>query len=125
MKLKNLTCIASILVASLSGANAATTLTSWNFENAATGVLANPAPATGIGAAAAVGFGGNSSPTVVTQAGGSAAGANAWSVGNTGGATVGWSTIAAIGAQGAQFAASTFGYYQVQVSFDVYATSSS
>jgi hypothetical protein len=34
----------------------------------------------------------------------------------------GWSTNNAIGSQGAQFAAGTVGYYQIQVSFDVYAT---
>jgi hypothetical protein len=32
----------------------------------------------------------------------------------------GWSTNAAIGTQGAQFSGSTFGYYRIKVSFDVY-----
>ena len=122
MKEINLACLATILVASLSVAKAATTLTTWSFDNVASGANASPAPATGFGSAAVLGFGGSSSPTVVSApAGSSSGGANAWSVGNTGGATVGWSTSAAIGTQGAKFAASTLGYYQIQVSFDVYA----
>ncbi len=124
MKLKNIACLASLLVASLTGANA-TTLTTWNFDSVALGASASPAASSGFGSAAALGFGGSSSPTVVSQAGSSTGGANAWSVGNTGGASVGWSTSAAIGAQGAKFACSTLGYYQVQVSFDVYAKTNS
>jgi len=125
MKIKNIACIASILLTSLSGVKAATTLTTWNFDNIATGASAIPAPSSGFGSAAALGFGGSSSPTVVSQSGSSTGGANAWSVGNTGGTSVGWSTNAAIGTQGAKFAASTFGYYQIQVSFDIYAQPSS
>jgi hypothetical protein len=125
MKIKNIACIASILVATLSGARAATTLTAWNFDNVATGASASPAPSTGFGSAAVLGFGGSSSPTVISQSGSSTGGANAWSVGNTVGATVGWNTNAAIGSQGAQFAVSTLGYYQIQVSFDVRAQTKS
>ena len=125
MKLKNLACIASILVASLPGAKAATTLTSWNFDNVALGVSASPAPSTGFGTAGVFGLGGSSSPTVVSQSGSSTGGANAWSVGNTGGASVGWTTNSAIGSQGAQFAVSALGYYQIKVSFDVYAQTGS
>jgi len=126
MKMKNLACIASLLLASLCGTKAATTLTAWNFDNAAIGASSSPAASTGFGAAAVLGFGGSSSPTVVSAPpGSSTGGANAWSVGNTGGATVGWSTSAAIGSQGAKFAASTLGYYQIQVSFDVYARTNS
>src|SRR5476651_2277426 len=126
MKLKNLACIASMLAASLSGAKAATTLTAWNFDNVTGGVSASPAPSTGFGSAAVLGFGASSSPTVVSAPpGSSTGGANAWSLGNTGGSSVGWSNTAAIGSQGARFAASTFGYYQIQVSFDVYAQTNS
>ena len=121
MKLKNLAVMASMLVASLTGAQAAATLTAWNFDNVAIGASSSPAPSTTFGAAGAVGFGGSSSPIVVSQSGSSTGGANAWSVGNIGGASVGWSTSAAIGSQGAKFAASTLGYYQIQVSFDIYA----
>ena len=125
MKLNNIAGIASLLLATLTGAHAATTLTAWTFDNVATGTSASPATSTGFGSAAGLGFGGSSSPTVVSQAGSSAGGAHAWSVGNTGGSSVGWATNAAIGAQGAQFAASTLGYYQVKVSFDVYAKTNS
>ena len=121
MKLKNLACLASILIASLSGANAAT-LTAWNFD-AASGVISSPAPSTGFGSASVIGLGG--SPTVVSLSGSSAGGANAWVIGTNGAGAVNWSTNAAIGTQGAQFAGSTFGYYQVQVSFDVYANTNS
>ena len=125
MKLKNIACIASILVASLSGAKAASTLSTWNFDNVAIGTSASPATSTGFGSAAVLGFGGGSSPSVVSQSGSSTGGDNAWSIGNTGGTSVGWTTSAAIGSQGAQFAVSTLGYYQVQVSFDVYAQTNS
>ncbi len=125
MKLKNIACIASILVASLSGTKAASTLSTWNFDNVALGASASPAASIGFGSAVVLGFGGGSSPTVVSQSGSSTGGENAWSIGNTGGASVGWNTSAAIGSQGAQFAVSTLGYYQVQVSFDVYAQTNS
>src|SRR5258706_11214436 len=125
MKIKNIACIASILVVSLSGAKAAATLTAWNFDNIAIGAGSSPVPSVGFGSAAVLGFGGSSSPTVVSQSGSSVGGANAWSVGNTGGASVGWSSSAAIGSQGAKFAVSTLGFYQIQVSFDVYAQTNS
>ena len=122
MKIRNLACIASILVASLSGARAANSLTVWNFDNVVVGASASPAPSGGFGSAAVLGFGGSSSPTVVlAPVGSSSGGPNAWSVGSTGGSSVGWSTTAAVGSQGAKFTASTLGYYQIQVSFDVYA----
>ena len=120
MKITELICITSILAASLTGAKAATALTAWNFDNVAIGANTHPAPATGFGSAAVIGFGGTSSPTVVLQSGSSTGGDNAWSVGNTGGASVGWSTNASVGSQGAQFAVSTLGYYQIQASFDLY-----
>ena len=127
MKIRNIVCIASLLLASLSGTKAATVLTTWNFDSAGgPGVNASPGPSTGFGTAGVFGFGGSSSPTLVSQAGSSTPGLPiAWSVGNTGGATVGWSTNAAFGTQGAKFAASTFGYYKIQVSFDVYAQTNS
>lgn len=125
MKTKNIACILSMFLASISGIKAAATLTTWNFDNVALGTSVNPAPSSGFGSASVLGFGGSSSPTIVSQSGSSTGGANAWSVGNTGGATVGWATNSSIGAQGAQFAASTFGYYQIHVSFDVYATTHS
>src|SRR5882757_1018329 len=125
MKLKNLACIASMLALSLSGVKAAGTLATWNFDNLAVGASASPAPAAGFGSAVVLGFGGSSSPAVVSQSGSSTGGANAWSVGNTGGASVGWSTSASVGSQGAKFAVSTLGFYQIQVSFDVYSQTNS
>jgi len=125
MRIKNIVCLATVLLSTLSGLQAASTITAWNFDNIGLGTSANPSPSTGFGSATAVGFGTSSSPTVVLESGSSAGGANSWSVGNTGGSSVGWSNTAAIGAQGAKFAVSTFGFYQVQVSFDVYASANS
>lgn len=121
MKIKNLACIASILVASLTGAKAATTLTAWNFDNVAIGASSSPAPSTGFGTASAVGLGASSNPDVQSLPGSSTNGANSWRVRGTGG-NIGWSTNAAIGSQGAKFAGSTAGYYKIKASFDVYAT---
>src|SRR5882724_1908291 len=122
MKIKNIACIVSILLASLSGIKAATTLTAWNFDNVAIGASSSPSPSTGFGTASAAGLG-SSNPDVQSLAGSSTGGANSWRVRGTGGGGTGWSTNAAIGAQGAQFAASTAGYYQIKATFDVYATS--
>jgi len=116
MNMKKLGCIASVLAVSLAGANAATTLADWSFDNGAIGASSSPVPASGFGAASAVGLG--STPNVVSLAGSSAGGPNSWQL-------TGWSTSAAIGSQGAQFAASTLGYYQIQVSFDVHAQTNS
>ena len=112
MKTKKIAILAALLCASLSAARAQTTLTAWNFDNLSTGANSSPAPSTGFGAAGVLGLA--SSPSVVSLAGSSAGGPNSWQLS-------GWSTNAAIGAQGANFAASTLGFYQIQVSFDVYA----
>jgi hypothetical protein len=120
MKLKKLVSIASIMAASLAGAGAAVNLTAWNFENVAIGASASPAPSTGFGTASAIG--GLNNPDVQSLAGSSSGGAKAWRVRATGG-NAGWSTSAAIGSQGARFRASTAGFYRINVSFDVYATS--
>ena len=121
MKLKNLACITTLLVASWSGAQAATPLTIWNFDNLPISTNSSPAPAIGFGTASAVGLGASSNPDVSSLAGSSTGGANSWRVRGTG-AGIGWSTNAAIGAQGVQFAGSTAGYYKIKVAFDVYAT---
>jgi hypothetical protein len=115
MKIKNIACASAILLASLSAVKAASTLTAWTFDNLPIAVNSSPSPSTGLGTASALGL---SSLNVQSLAGSSTgvAGPNSWSVGG------GWSTNAAIGSQGVQFAASTFGYYQIKVSFDVYAT---
>ena len=113
MKIKNLACIASILAASLFEAKAANTLTAWNFDNVSIGANSSPSSSAGIGTANA--FGLSASPNIVSLAGSSAGGANSWQLN-------GFSSSAAIGAQGAQFALSTVGYYQIKASFDIYAT---
>jgi hypothetical protein len=129
MKIKNIACIATILAASLSGARAATTtLTSWNFDNDPIAYNSTPLPSTGVGSATVLGMGNSynntnslSHPDIVLLTG-----SNGWRIrgfdplgANNGG---GWSTNAPIGTQGAQFAGSTLGYYKVNFSFDVYAT---
>ena len=69
-----------MLIASLSGTKAASTLTAWSFDNVAPGTSAGPATSAGFGPASALGFGGSSSPTVVMQPGSSTGGVNAWPV---------------------------------------------
>ena len=115
MKIKNLASIAAMLLATLTAAQAQTnTLVGWSFDNLALGANSSPAAATNTGTASAVGL---TTATVVAQSGsstGSVVGTNAWKVGG------GWNTNNAIGSQGVQFAANSVGYYQVQVSFDIY-----
>jgi len=101
---------------------AANILTGWTFDNLAIGTNSSPAPSTGFGTAGAVGLGSSSNPDVQSLSGSSSGGANSWRVRGTGVGGIGWSTNTAIGSQGTQFAASTVGYYQIQVSFDIYAT---
>src|SRR6516162_555785 len=111
MKISNIANIASVLLASLVGASAATTLTAWNFDNAAVGLSASPSPSTGLGVATAVGMGNSynstnsvSNPDVQSLSGSSTGGANSWRIrgystqANQGGN--GWSTNAPIGTQG-------------------------
>jgi len=117
MKIKNLACIASMLLATLTAVQAQTnTLVGWTFDNYTAGTITNsPAATSNTGTASVVGL---STGTVVGLPGsstGTTDGTNAWEV------TGGWSTNSAIGSQGAQFAVGTLGYYQVQLSFDVYA----
>jgi len=121
MKITKIACVAALVVVSLS-VKAQTTISAWNFDNDSLGYSASPANSSGFGTASAVGLGnGSSTPAIVSQSGSSSGAPNSWQFSATGGAG-GWSTTAAVGAQGAQFAASTVGNYQIQVSFDVYAT---
>ncbi len=133
MKYRLMAPVVALFLASAAATHAQTTLTAWTFDNLAVGANANPQPSTGLGAAIALGMSNNyqktnsvSTPDVQSLAGGSSGGANSWrirgfsSVAGSGGN--GWSTNAPIGTQGAQFAGSTFGYYKIKVSFDVYAT---
>jgi hypothetical protein len=133
MKTRNLLCFSAALLTSLSGVQAATTLTAWTFDNTAIGVNSSPAPSTGLGTASALGMNNSynntnslSNPDIQSLPGSSSGGANSWRIrgfsNNSGLRGNGWSTNAPIGTQGAQFTGSTFGYYEIKVSFDVYAT---
>ncbi len=126
-------CISTVLLASLSGVKAATTLTAWTFDNVAVGINSSPQPSTGLGTASALGMANSynntnsiSNPDIESLAGSSSGGANSWRI--RGFSTIngskgnGWSTNAPLGTQGAQFTGSTVGYYKIGVSFDVYAT---
>ena len=124
MKIKKSLLLSALALSSLTAAHAQSTLSAWNFDNLSLGTSSAPQPSTGFGSASVLGFGGSSSPTVVSQVGSSTGGAQAWSVGKTG-ATVGWSTNSQPGMQGAQFSASTLGYYQIQASFDIYVNTNS
>jgi acid phosphatase len=119
--LKSFACVVSVLLAVLSG-RAATTLTAWNFDNLGLGASASPAPSAGFGAATVVGIT-NSAPDIQGLLGSSGGNTNCWRVRGAGAGGIGWSTNAAVGSQGAKFAASTAGYYKIKVAFDVYATS--
>jgi len=116
MKNKILASVAALLLAALPGAKAATTLAGWTFDNLSTGTSSSPAASSGFGTASVIGLTG--SQNIVSLPGSSNGGPNGWQL-------TGWSTSAAIGSQGVQFSASTLGYYQVQVSFDVHARTNS
>ncbi len=122
-------------MASLSVMKASTaTLTAWTFDNLSSGTTnTSPQPSTGLGTAGALGMANSynntnslSNPIVVSLAGSSSGGPNAWQISGNGAAPNGgdgWSTSAPIGTQGAQFSGSTYGYYNVSASFDVYVPS--
>ena len=130
--------LASILVAAAASAASATVITAWNFENDAVAVNNSPAPSTGTGTATPIGMNIYATPNVgVTTADvlvgkSSDTGANTlanttntWRVraqAGSSGAANGWSSLAPIGTQGAEFAASTAGYSSISVSFDWYST---
>lgn len=114
---------------------APTTLADWTFDNIAAKTVTNsPAAAIGSGTASSLGMTNfyNSTSSVTTDdvnlgvaadtgANGLADTTNNWRIrGQTPGN--GWSSQAAIGTQGVQFAANTTGYQNISVSFDWYAT---
>lgn len=134
MRIKTIACAAALLLASLSGAQAQVTLTAWTFDNLSIGLNGSPQPSTGFGAAGALGMGNSfnntnsiSNPDVQSLAGSSTdpLGPDAWRVRGAAAAPNGgngWSTSAPVGTQGAQFSASTAGYYKIKVSLDVNVT---
>jgi hypothetical protein len=133
MKNKLFAPVVACFLASVTAIQAQTTLTAWNFDNLAVGIDSSPVPSTGLGTAGALGMNNgynntnsSSNPDIQSLAGSSSGGSNCWRIRGYSASGVsrgnGWSTSAPIGTQGAQFSGSTFGYYNVNVSFDVYAT---
>jgi hypothetical protein len=139
MKSKNIVFMAALLFASLSAAQAQTTIAGWNFENLAiTNYSPDPAPSLNncVGALSVNSIGMNiyATPAVgtndpdITQGANSDTGGNGisnltqvWRVraqlaGN------GWSSQAPVGTQGAQFNVDTTGFTNIVVSFDWYLT---
>jgi PEP-CTERM motif len=114
------------------------TITGWTFETNAVAVNNNPSPTTGSGTASSLGMDVYPTPNVgvttddVLLGKNSDTGANGvadttltWRIrGQAGanGAANGWSSLAPIGTQGAQFAASTVGFSNLTVKLDWYAT---
>ncbi len=138
MNLLNLKLAAVTVAVMASASTQAATITAWNFENDTVAVNNSPAPSTGAGTASSWGMNVYATPNVGvttddvlagvsgdTGANGLSDTGNIWRVrGQAGsnGAANGWSSLAPIGAQGAEFAASTVGYSNINVSFDWYAT---
>jgi hypothetical protein len=133
MNNKKIVSMAALIAASLTAAQAQTTIAGWTFDNypsAAGTIIANPAPSTGSGTASALGFNNSynsttsiSSPDIIADVAGNSTGSglNDWRLrGQTPGN--GWSSQAPIGTQGAEFAASTVGYSGIQLTFDISTT---
>jgi len=124
----------ALSIASLSAAQAST-VTAWNFDNDAVakfGPSANgPAASTGTGTTTSLGMNLSSTNTygsdvlagVAADTGANTLSdlTNVWRIRGTT-ANNGWTSTAAIGTQGAEFAASTLGYSNINVSFDWYTT---
>jgi hypothetical protein len=138
MKLTQIVTAAIISLALYSNsANAQTgTITAWNFNNDTVAVNNNPATSTGSGSLTPLnmtvyntpGIGTNSSDVVLgaaadTGTNGNADLTNTWRV-RAKGSGNGWSTLAPIGTQGAEFSSSTAGHTTgaIQISFDWYVT---
>ena len=115
----------------------ATTITEWNFNNNTVAVNTSPAPSTGVGTASTVGMNIDSATGTVdgtttdtsdvntsTPASSDPGGANQWRIrggdgtASPGAGTNAWTSLAPIGSQGAQFAASTVGFTNIVISFD-------
>ena len=132
---------AVVLLGLTAAQGSAAIVTQWTFENYSTtaATLTNsPTPSTGTGTAGSIGMDGYPTPNpgVTTDdvlqgvAGDTGLNGNADTTNifrvraqaGTAGPANGWSSTAPIGAQGAQFFASTVGYNAINVSFDWYAT---
>jgi hypothetical protein len=133
---------AALLAASLAVANAQTTLADWSFTAAASPPDNTPAPSSGVDVSTATATelgmnnnytfnGGETGPSVASSDVTSATGDSlstgfGWRVrgnGNAAGPVAnGWNSQAPIGTQGAQFLASTLGYSDVLLTFDLQTT---
>jgi hypothetical protein len=143
MKNKKIISMAAMLAASASAVQAQTVIAGWTFDNLPIAApTLDPAPSTdnsaGSVSAASIGMNLYATPNVgvndpdVLLGKSSDTGANTvadttqvWRIrGQAGsnGAANGWSSLAPVGTQGAQFYADTTGYSSIQVSFDWYAT---
>lgn len=126
---------AALLLAATAGQ--ASTITAWTFENLAQAVNNTPAASTGTGSASALGMDGYATPQVGVNTDDVLAGvaadtgtnkiantSNIWRIRaqNSANTANGWSSLAPIGTQGAQFLTSTAGYTGIKVTFDWYAT---
>jgi hypothetical protein len=136
-KIPQILCGAAVLAAA--GAHAQT-IAAWTFENDPIAINNNPAPSTGSGTASSLGMNLYPTPNIgvttddVLLGKSSDTGANGlanltqtWRIraqAGANGAANGWSSLAPIGTQGAEFAASTVGFSgsAINVSFDWYAT---
>lgn len=139
MKNKHLLSIASLLTISFTAAHAQT-IVDWDFDKIGTEAAPynSPAPYIGSGTATVLGMNNDyndgtsaSLPYAdITATAGASTGSGSYgwrirggSVSGGTGTPNGWSTNAPIATQGAEFATSTAGYYDLQVSFDLYTTS--
>ena len=135
---RKLACAAVAVLGLMAGRANAAVIAAWNFENLAIATNNAPAPSTGSGAADSIGMNIYPTPDVgvttddILDGVSGDTGVNAesdtgqiWRVRAQGvgtGTANGWSSLAPIGTQGAQFNTSTAGLGGITVSFDWYAT---
>jgi hypothetical protein len=142
MKHKHILSVAALFAASMAVSHAQTTLAEWSFTAAASPPDNTPAPSSGVDISTATATqlgmnntytynGGETGPSVansdVTSAtGDSLSSGFGWRVrgnGNAAGPVAnGWNSQAPIGTQGAQFLASTLGYSDILLTFDLQTT---
>jgi hypothetical protein len=134
LKMKKIISMAALLLASLPATHAQT-IADWTFDNytAASGtVVLNPSAASGVDVATAtattLGFttalttpASTAAPDIINSVTGSStpASPNTWRIRGTPSTANGWTAAAGIGTQGAAFTASTAGYSDIQLTFDV------
>jgi hypothetical protein len=137
MKINKIVSMAAVLIASLAAAQAQTTLVDWTFDNdGISAPVLSPAPFAGTGTATTVGLTTSltSKPSIAapdiianpaTGSDSTPALGDAWRVRANGASPNngnGWTSASGIGTQGAKFTTSTVGYDDIQLTFDVSAT---